>query len=277
MTTTSLKPADYVREVGARTIAHIKELHDEISALRELAERFEERKSKIKARADELEADLDRQLGESTALIERFRETDERYRKLAADYAAIEEQNTSLSNLYVASYRLHDTMEQGDVVEVIQEVIINLVGSEELGIFELSPDGRSCKLLGSFGLDTKRYRTIPVHGGLIERVVSAGEIVVVRARDLERALPHEQRMTACIPLKLRGLVMGVVAIFGLLPHKRGLTRIDYELFELLSSHAATSLYCGSTNARVGGSVQAPPLMSMRPEDSLPPRSGIEER
>ena len=49
----------------------------------------------------------------------------------------IEQQSSNLANLYVASYRLHGSVERSEVLQVIQEIIINLIGSEELGIYEL--------------------------------------------------------------------------------------------------------------------------------------------
>ncbi len=51
----------------------------------------------------------------------------------------------------------------------------------------------------------------------------------------------EPGLVACVPLNLGNLVYGVIAIFRLLDHKKGLEPLDYELFDLLASHAATSL------------------------------------
>jgi chemotaxis protein CheD len=48
-------------------------------------------------------------------------------------------------------------------------------------------------------------------------------------------------MTACIPFMSGRRVRGVLALFGMLPQKRGLTEEDLELLDLLSDHGALAL------------------------------------
>ncbi|HEV2721355.1 MAG TPA: diguanylate phosphodiesterase, partial [Thermoanaerobaculia bacterium] len=57
---------------------------------------------------------------------------------------------------------------------------------------------------------------------------------------------REEQLTACIPLKLDDRVVGVIGIFRLLQQKQGLEPLDFELFDLLSSHAASALFCTRT-------------------------------
>src|SRR5687768_12488215 len=54
-------------------------------------------------------------------------------RRFFNEYSEVEQQNSNLANLYVASYRLLGSVERSEVLQVIQEIIINLIGSEELG------------------------------------------------------------------------------------------------------------------------------------------------
>ena len=63
-------------------------------------------------------------------------------------------------------------------------------------------------------------------------------------------------MTACLPLTLDGRVTGAIVLFSLLPHKPGLRELDFELFDLLGTHAATALYCTSLHGRVTAGVVA---------------------
>ena len=42
-------------------------------------------------------------------------------------------------------------------------------------------------------------------------------------------------------MKLKAQVVGVIAIYKLLAHKRQLTELDHRLLELLAGHAATAL------------------------------------
>jgi GAF domain-containing protein len=51
----------------------------------------------------------------------------------------------------------------------------------------------------------------------------------------------DDAITACIPMKIGQRVLGVIAIFRLLPHKGGLNSVDLDLLDLLSTHAAVAL------------------------------------
>jgi GAF domain-containing protein len=48
-------------------------------------------------------------------------------------------------------------------------------------------------------------------------------------------------MCVCVPLSIKERVVGVIAMYKLLPHKKGLTGLDFKLLELLGGHAATAL------------------------------------
>jgi hypothetical protein len=51
----------------------------------------------------------------------------------------------------------------------------------------------------------------------------------------------DDAITACIPMKIGQRVLGVIAVFRLLPHKGGLNAVDLDLLDLLSTHAAVAL------------------------------------
>ncbi|HEY7543367.1 MAG TPA: GAF domain-containing protein, partial [Blastocatellia bacterium] len=79
----------------------------------------------------------------------------------------------------------------------------------------------------------------------------SGKMWVKGRNDEADGLEHSN-LLACIPLKLGGRVTGAIAIFSLLSHKPELEEVDYEMFDLLATHAATALYCTELHAsRVG--------------------------
>ena len=47
---------------------------------------------------------------------------------------------------------------------------------------------------------------------------------------------------ACIPLRLSGRTIGVIAIYRLLQQKNRFSPVDFEIFTLLGGHAATALF-----------------------------------
>ena len=181
-------------------------------------------------------------LDENERLSKLVSELDNRNREFADRYVEIEQQNTNLANLYVASYQLNGTLERDRVVAAIQEIVINLIGSEELGIWQIEEELDSLTLIGSFGINAREWAGVPIGSGVVGHVAHSGERYVVSEADA-RPFGREEHLTACIPLKLDDKVIGVIGIFRLLQQKQGLEPLDFELFDLLCSHAATALFC----------------------------------
>ncbi|HEV8435718.1 MAG TPA: GAF domain-containing protein [Thermoanaerobaculia bacterium] len=182
-------------------------------------------------------------------LLEEITRLNQTLADFSSRYVDVEQQNTNLANLYVATYQLHGTLDRERVLAAIKEVIINLIGSEELGIWEITGD--SLTLLDSFGIDPQQFEKLKLdgEGGLIGLVAETGQRYVAGEADLVGGGSQES-LSACIPLKLDETVIGVIGIFRLLPQKSGFEPIDLELFELLGSHAATALYCTRATSRL---------------------------
>jgi hypothetical protein len=191
-------------------------------------------------------------------LEERLRLAEQDRERFSKDYIAIEQQSSSLANLYVASYRLHGTVDRQEVLASIQEIVANLIGSEEMALFELEPDGTALSLLAWQGLEPGRYRRLSVDGGLIARAVRTGDVLIVERDGAEGGRPEEEHLTACIPLKLAGRVTGALALFRLLPQKESFGPLDGELFDLLATQAAVALHCTSIPMRAPSGPVATP-------------------
>jgi putative methionine-R-sulfoxide reductase with GAF domain len=172
-------------------------------------------------------------------------EIETRNKRFSEGYLEVERRNNDLMNLYVASYRLHGTVDRAEVLATIQEIVANLVGCEESGIFEVSPSGDELKLIASVGIDEKAFDTIKMGEGLIGQTAREGETFVA----VDPVASNREGLTACIPLKLNGQVTGAIALFRLLPQKPVLQGVDHEMFDLLATHAATALYCTGLHAQ----------------------------
>lgn len=155
-----------------------------------------------------------------------------------AEYAKLEAVNANLANLYVASYQLHSTLRQEAVLSAIQEIVVNLIGSEEFAIFECNGSGP--RLAAAMGMEIDE--SIATHERVAQATTS-GETWVSA---------HHGDLTACIPLKIDGAVTGFIVIRRLLSHKAGLEPLDLELFDLLGTHAAMALYASSLQERFAG-------------------------
>lgn len=239
----------YVFKVREDTRRYVQDLLGENEKLRRLVASLESDKSRLlsekmtlQEKLLSLREELDRIYHEQSDLRRQLAEVEAANMNSSRQYFEVEQQNNNLANLYVASFQLHSTLDRGEVLAAIQEIVINLIGSEELAIYELDDDGRELKLVGSFGIDPGTYATVPLGAGVIGRTAVSGEIYLA-AKGLDPGrTAREANLTACVPLKLGDQVRGVLAIFRLLPQKNGLEAIDYELFNLLAAHAATALY-----------------------------------
>ena len=136
------------------------------------------------------------------------------------------------------------------MLAAIQEIIINLIGSEELGVWELDPVDGALQLVASFGLEPASWERIPLGSGILGNAGRGERFVRTTAAHPAAGQPAEQRLTAAIPLKLDEQVVGAIGIFGLLQQKPGLEPVDFELFDLLASHAASALFCTRAFARM---------------------------
>jgi hypothetical protein len=193
---------------------------------------------------------LEQQRLEHEQLRRQLSEIERESRTYADQFAEVEQRNMNLANLYVSSYQLHGTLDRSAVLDSIREIVINLIGSEELGVFERADDG-SFELVTSFGIDEDAYRSLSSDDA-IGRLASSGETYIGSSAPAETVPP----ITACLPLKLDGEVTGAIVLFSLLPHKPGLQELDFELFDLLGTHAATALYCTRLRLRIAAGAAA---------------------
>jgi putative methionine-R-sulfoxide reductase with GAF domain len=178
------------------------------------------------------------QLAQKLEFLEsRFQQVNNENKDFAQRYVEVEEQNESLANLYVASYRLHSTLDPVEVVQCISEILMNMIGSEEFGLFVVDDETNELVLAGYEGDVAARIARgrIAFGEGLEGMVAHTGEAFFTE----DAAETGE--VCACIPLKIKERIVGVVAIYRLLAHKRGLSALDHKLLELLAGHAATAL------------------------------------
>ncbi|HEX9187244.1 MAG TPA: GAF domain-containing protein [Vicinamibacteria bacterium] len=192
-----------------------------------------------------------RELEEKVAEIEaRFRKVEEENKEFADRYIEIEEQNNNLANLYVASYQLHSTLDFKEVVRIVQEIVINLIGAEVFHVLMVSEKTGHLEVEASEGQVPGRT-TIPLGDGAIGKAAQAGENYFVEQVARKEPSPFEEPI-AVIPLKIKESTIGVISINKLLVQKTQFTSMDYELFTLLAGHAATAVFSAklySTSAR----------------------------
>jgi hypothetical protein len=153
----------------------------------------------------------------------------------------IERNHFLLMRLNAANARLIQSLEAKDVFEAIAEIIANLVGSEEIAVFDFHPSEQGFSLAWSSGVEAAALQPFLCGAGMFGRAAQQG-VSQYRERQPETALlPYEKNLTACVILKSSGEIVGVIAIFGLLPQKNNLEWADFELLKFLETYAAVAI------------------------------------
>ena len=191
-------------------------------------------------RIQDLQARI-RELEERLAEMEaRYKKVEEENKEFADRYIEIEEQNNNLANLYVASYQLHSTLDYKEVIRIVQEIVINLIGAEAFHLFMVSEKTGALELESSEG-QAAPVAALKLGEGVIGKSAQNGENFFADTVAHREPTPFEQPI-AVIPLKIKETVIGVISINKLLVQKTAFTTMDYELFTLLAGHAATAIF-----------------------------------
>jgi nitrate/nitrite-specific signal transduction histidine kinase len=191
--------------------------------------------------------DLEERLADMEA---RYKKVEEENKEFADRYIEIEEQNNNLANLYVASYQLHSTLDYKEVVRIVQEIVINLIGAEAFHILMVSEKAPVLEVEASEGQAAPASQ-VSIGDGRIGMGAQSGENYFADHVAVPEPTPFDQPI-AVIPLKIKEHVIGVISINKLLVQKKAFTTMDYELFTLLAGHAATAIFSAklySTSAR----------------------------
>jgi hypothetical protein len=173
-------------------------------------ETAEERLERLEQQVDLWRTEHDHQAEREQVLRQRLADQVEGTRRCIEQLAAAEQRVGHLAKLQAAVRELHEAALPADVLTTIKEIVANLIGCEEMGIYARRPDG-GLILLDGIGVDTDPASS-------------------------------ERDPIVSIPLHLNGRVVGVIALFKLLPQKTGIEPVDQELFSLLSLHAARALH-----------------------------------
>ncbi len=240
---------EYARRVYDGTRRFTQDLLTENERLRALVATLQHDKLLLQQDVLAAREELDRFRRERSRIERSLAEVEAENRDYSARYVEIETHNYNLMNLYVATLRLHGTLVRDEVLEISKDIVVNLLGCEELALFELSADRVSLELVASTGVDIEAWRRVPVGQGAIGRAGSGLEFA--GETDQAGRATGEEWLTACVPLRRLGDVVGALAVFRLLPHKVGLQGFDHELLRLLGSQVAMALHAASAPAPGG--------------------------
>lgn len=148
------------------------------------------------------------------------------------------------AQLYAAVSELHETADPAEVAIVIKEIVANLLGCEEMGIFEVWPLGPVFTYVDGIGIDADRFATLPPSHPLVQQAYTTAQIVIPADPTAEAILGRP--VAALVPLRDGATVCAVIVLFTLLRQKPVLEREDADLLEAVASHGGRALF----NARL---------------------------
>ncbi len=184
---------------------------------------------------------LERLKQERQEILDRYHQKEEENKDFFNRFLEIETENNNLANLYVASYQLHSTLDFREVLDIITEIIINLIGAQTFGIWLLDEKKALLQPVKAEGVRLENLPVLAAGEGIIGSVAAAGEVWYREKWSREEPLQVDQPLV-CIPLKIKDQVIGVIVVYRLLPQKERLVKVDYDLFTLLAAHASTAIF-----------------------------------
>jgi hypothetical protein len=226
--------AEFTRELlqeNERLRLRIAGIEEEQRSAASSPEEWEKLRLDLLGRIASLEA-------ENRGFRQRLSEVEDENRRFADRYIEIEEENNNLANLYVASYQLHSTLDLDEVLKIVVEIVINLIGAEIFAIYLLQGQEGELQVAAAEGIAAAELPGCRIGQGALGEAVGAAETTCwpgPRAADWSRPL-------VAIPLQIQRRPIGAIAIFSLLQQKEGFTALDHELFNLLGGHAATAIF-----------------------------------
>lgn len=189
--------------------------------------------SKLLARIQELEQ-------EKEAILGRIHQIEQENHDFAQRYVEIEQENNNLASLYIGSYQLHSTLDLPEVLQIIVEIVINLIGAEEFVLFLVNDRLGALQPVIAEGLEVADIPQITIGDGIVGKAAQTGENYFT-----EQVLQLGGDMNAplvCIPLKIKDEIIGALVISKLLIQKTSFDPVDFEMFTMLAAHAATAIF-----------------------------------
>ncbi len=236
----------FVQKLTASAQKHAEELFEQNERLKSLVASLEEQHTQISEELSSLREERDALRAERGKLKHVLDEALAQNRRDIERSALVEQQCTSLANLYVATFKLHGSLERAEVLAAISEIVVNLVGCEHFGVFERS--GSELKLIGEFPSHPCDIKELAAENGFVADIFETNGPWIAGRDPLPRSSVPED-VSAVIPLRLRSELTGAVVLFSLLPQKGGsFGDVDLELMELLTAHAATALFASRAHA-----------------------------
>ncbi|SEA77834.1 Response regulators consisting of a CheY-like receiver domain and a winged-helix DNA-binding domain [Desulfuromusa kysingii] len=197
---------------------------------------------RLSQRLQTLENECSKLRAEQDDALRRIGELEQENLDFANQLVQVEDVNNNLTNLYIASSRLHSTLDREETLGIIKEVVINFVGAEKFAVFLFDKTTEELHFETGEGFDgSESFPDIPLGEGVLGKIAADEENYFCQGSITEGSDDLQAPIVA-IPLIIDGKMIGLLAIYRLFIQKEQLESIDYQLFSMLGEHAASALF-----------------------------------
>lgn len=138
-----------------------------------------------------------------------------------------------LEAVLLASSRLLIAFTRKEAVLAIQDIVANVIGSEQMALVALTVKDSDPEIIARCGVTEEQCLHVATEEGVAARVWRSGVAVFPRSAC--------SGIAACVPLRANGRVVAVLTIFSLLPQKLRLEPLDMAVMKFLEDYAGTLL------------------------------------
>jgi hypothetical protein len=242
-------PAQRGKTVADHLRALLARVGDVERGLQALEERQASEREELLARLEALESSagaagvsptsspvesVDREvLAQVVDLENRLKQLERENKELSSVCSQLRQQNEEIANLYVAKHRLHASLDATEIMGIIEEILVELVGAEQFAILFLEKKKNILRRVAGRNAP-KTLDSVSFGEGLVGKVAEAGKPYYSETGSTDTPL-------AIIPLRAQESTVGVIVVYRLLAHKTTFTPVEHQLLELVAEHAPTAL------------------------------------
>jgi hypothetical protein len=237
---------EFLEEYDAMQV-QLHALREENGRLRAAVEADDAIRELIK-KIESLELERNELLSQHKRIEEVTSDFNERFHEMENDFA-------NLANLFVASNSLHSSLSPRAVTRRVKEVLEQLVGAEQFGIYLAVDEGRTLVPIALAGLGSSPPSAEALGSGTVGEVARSGAAHIDDECDPSQGTLDNP--PAVFPLQIDDNVVGVVAIFRCFGQKTRFSTVDFELFKLLGQHAAAALMSSALFAQAERKLPGP--------------------
>ena len=224
---------------------HFRQLYKRLAELEARVEAVEDRDDSSPSTDSPAKPDNE-VLAQVIELQTRLKRVESENRELTDRCVRLQAHNEAISNLYVVKHRLHASFEPAEVMRIIREILSELVGASEFGIFLLDPRQAALRRVTGLGPESGPD-SVTLGDGHLGRVAKDGQAFFYESSGNGERAPDVP--LAAIPLRGETGPIGIIAIWRLLSHKDRLSPIDHQLLELVADHAPLAMMSAHLHQR----------------------------